>query len=137
VPLGAPALLLLAALGRTGERVFGAVTAAKVERAWSGEKPRPERRQKGMAGIRDRAGLADVRLHDLRHTTGTYAGAAGLNAFIVRDLLGHKTLAMTGRYVSRHADPLRAAADAVSGQIAAALNGPAGDVVQMPKAGRG
>jgi hypothetical protein len=50
-------------------------------------------------------------------TTGTYAGAAGLNAFIVRDLLGHKTLAMTGRYVSRHADPLRAAADAVSGQI--------------------
>jgi integrase len=136
VPLGAPALLLLASLERDGARVFGNVTAAKVERAWSGEKPRPARRQKGKAGIRDRAGLADVRLHDLRHTTGTYAGNSGLNAFIVRDLLGHKTLAMTGRYVSRHTDPLRAAADAVSGQIAAALNGPAGAVVQMPKAGR-
>jgi integrase len=136
VLLGAPALVLLASLDRDGDRVFGSATAAKVEKAWSGEKPRPKRRQKGKAGIRDRAGLADVRLHDLRHTTGTYAGAAGLNAFIVRDLLGHKTLAMTGRYVSRHVDPLRAAADAVSGQIAAALNGPAGEVVEMPKAGR-
>ena len=69
--------------------------------------PGPKRRQKGKPGIRDRAGLTDVRLHDLRHTTGTYAGAAGLNAFIVRDLLGHKTLAMTGRYVT--ATPTRCA----------------------------
>ena len=28
--------------------------------------------------------------------TGTYAAQAGLNAFMVRDLLGHKTMAMTG-----------------------------------------
>jgi len=136
VPLGAPALVLLASLPRDGERVFGSITNAMVEKAWSGEKPRPGRRQKGKPGIRDRAGVADVRVHDLRHTTGTYAGAAGLNAFLVRDLLGHKTLAMTGRYVNRHVDPLRAAADAVSGQIAAALNGPAGEVVEMPKAGQ-
>ena len=37
---------------------------------------------------------------DFRHTAvGTFAGRAGLNAFTVRDILGHKTLAMTGRYV--------------------------------------
>jgi integrase len=134
VPLGAPALLLLASLPHNGERVFGSITNAMVEKAWSGEKPRPARRQKGKPGIRDRAGIPDVRVHDLRHTTGTYAGSAGYNAFLVRDLLGHKTLAMTGRYVSKHVDPLRAAADAVSGQIAAALNGPTGEVVEMPKA---
>ncbi len=55
--------------------------------------------------------------------TGTYAAQAGLNAFMVRDLLGHKTMAMTGRYVEKATEPLRAAADAVSGRVAAAMNG--------------
>jgi hypothetical protein len=41
---------------------------------------------------------------------------------MIRDLLGHKTLAMTGRYVERDNNPLRAAADQVAGRIAAALN---------------
>jgi integrase len=80
--------------------------------------------------------VPDLRVHDLRHGVGTYAGAAGLNAFIVRDLLGHKTMAMTGRYVSKHVDPLRAAADAVSGQIDAAMKRPPAEVVDLPKAGR-
>ena len=48
--------------------------------------------------------------------------ATGANAFLVRDVLGHKTLAMTGRYVSRDVDPLRALTDAVSARIGAALN---------------
>ncbi len=42
---------------------------------------------------------------------------------MVRDLLGHKTMAMTGRYVEKATEPLRAAADAVSGRVAAAMNG--------------
>ena len=60
-------------------------------------------------------GLADARLHDLRHSVGTYAAQAGANAFPVRDKLGHKTLAMTGRYVGRDADPLRVLSDTVIG----------------------
>jgi integrase len=139
VQLGAPALVLLSSLPRAADRVFVSagetpkpVTANTIERAWIGDKGQPERRKKARPGIRDRAGIPDVRVHDLRHTIGTYAGAAGLNAFIVRDLLGHKTMAMTGRYVSRHIDPLRAAADAVAGQIAAALDGPPGEVVELP-----
>jgi integrase len=64
-----------------------------------------------------------ARIHDLRHTVGTYGGQAGLNAFMVRDLLGHKTLAMTARYVERDTDPLRAAADQVAGRIAEAMGG--------------
>jgi integrase len=73
--------------------------------------------------IRARAGLQDVRLHDLRHTVGTYAGQTGANAFLVPDKLGHETLAMTGRYVNRDADPIRALSDAVERRINAALNG--------------
>ena len=53
------------------------------------------------------AGLEDIRIHDLRHTMGTYAGAAGFNAFLVKQLLGHKTLAMTDAYVGKHVDPLQ------------------------------
>ena len=68
-------------------------------------------------------GLKDVRMHDLRHTVGTYAGQAGANAFLVRDKLGHKTLAMTGRYVNRDADPLRELSDRVESRIEAAMRG--------------
>lgn len=70
--------------------------------------------------IRDKAGL-DARIHDLRHTVGTYAGQSGLNSFLVRDLLGHKTMAVTGRYVSPDMDPLRSAIDEVSGRVAALI----------------
>src|SRR5262245_44538922 len=78
--------------------------------------------EKAWQRLRNRSGIPDGRLHDLRHTAGTFAALAGANAFAVRDLLGHRTLAMTGRYVERAADMVRATADAVSGRVAAALN---------------
>jgi len=141
VMLGAPALALLVSLGRTTGRAFvradgRPITDNMVEHAWSGEKAHPKSRRKARPGIRDRAGVRDVRLHDLRHTVGTYGGASGMNAFLLRDLLGHKTLAMTGRYVSKHVDPLRAAADAISGQIAGAMAGQSAEVAEMPPAKR-
>ena len=68
-----------------------------------------------------RAKISDGRLHDLRHTAGTFAALAGANAFAVRDLLGHRTLAMTSRYVERAAEMARGAADAMSDRVATAL----------------
>jgi integrase len=73
--------------------------------------------------IRIAAELEDVRLHDLRHTVGTYAGQSGANAFLVRDLLRHKNLAMTSRYVNRSDDPVRTLSDQVGERIAAAMAG--------------
>ena len=73
--------------------------------------------------IRDAACIEDARLHDLRHTVGTYAGQTGANAFLVRDKLGHKTVAMTSRYVNRDADPLRRLSNEVEGRIEAAMSG--------------
>ncbi len=53
---------------------------------------------------------------------------------MVRDLLGHKTMAMTGRYVEKATEPLRAAADAVSGRVAAAMSGQQdAEVVELKK----
>lgn len=122
VQLSTPAQELLTALPRDGELVFGGLTYGQLETAW--------RR------IRETAELSGVRLHDMRHTTGTMAGAAGYNAFLVRDLLGHKTLAMTGRYVERHSDPVRAAADAIGAQITAAMKGERAEIIGLPKRGK-
>jgi integrase len=114
VHLGAAAVTILDAVKeRVGHVVHGpdpamALSAPSAERAW--------------ARLRQRADIPDGRLHDLRHTAGTFAALTGANAFVVRDLLGHRTLAMTGRYVERAADMVRATADAVSSRVAAALN---------------
>ena len=75
------------------------------------------------ARIRKTAGLGDARLHDLRHTVGTFAGQTGASAFLVRDKLGHKTMAMTSRYVNTDAAPLRALSDRVERRISSALAG--------------
>ena len=84
--------------------------------------------------IRIAAQLDDVRLHDLRHTVGTYAGQSGANAFLVRDLLRHKNLAMTGRYVNRADDPVRTLSDQVGERIAAGLAGrKTADVVPLKR----
>jgi len=79
--------------------------------------------------IRTMVGLDDVRLHDLRHTVGTYAGQTGANAYLIRDKLGHKTIAMTGRYVNKDAHPLRVLSDEVESRISAAMKGQSVQVV--------
>ncbi|WP_316188936.1 MULTISPECIES: site-specific integrase [unclassified Bradyrhizobium] len=75
--------------------------------------------------LRSVAKLDDVRLHDLRHTVGTYAGQAAANAFLVRDLLRHGDLKTTGRYVNRADDPIRALTDQVAKRIEDGLSGQA------------
>ena len=92
--------------------------------------------EKSWRRIRRCADIADVRLHDLRHTVGTYAGQSGANAFLVRDLLRRSDLSMTGRYVNRADDPVRTLSDQVGERIAAALAGrKAADVVPIRRGG--
>jgi integrase len=54
-----------------------------------------ERVEKAWQKIRSSIGLEDVRLHDFRHTVGTYAAGAGASAFLIRDKLGHSQVATT------------------------------------------
>jgi integrase len=56
---------------------------------------------------RKKARLEDVRFHDLRHTFATRLVQAGINIYVVKELLGHKTLAMTMRYAHHYPESLR------------------------------
>ena len=62
--------------------------------------------QKPWRRIRNKAGLKDVRLHDLRHTFASIAASKGLSLPIIGALLGHKQAATTARYAHLMGQPL-------------------------------
>ena len=64
--------------------------------------------------VRARAGVKDVRIHDLRHTFASTAVASGQGLPMIGKLLGHTQVQTTARYAHLAAEPVRMAADAVS-----------------------
>ena len=76
-------------------------------------------------------GLADVRIHDLRHSFASGAVALGESLPMIGKLLGHTQVQTTARYAHLAADPVKAAAERVSSNIAALINGQTGDVVRL------
>jgi integrase len=70
---------------------------------------------------RARAGLKDVRIHDLRHTFASVAVAAGQGLPMIGKLLGHTQVQTTARYAHLAGDPVRAAANDISGIISAGM----------------
>jgi integrase len=67
--------------------------------------------RKGFDVARARSGFVDVRFHDLRHTYASWLIQAGVSLVAVRDLLGHSSLTVTGRYAHLGTEHLRAAVD--------------------------
>ena len=113
VPLGAPALELLASLDqlkdnphvfpgeKKGQHIVG------LPRVWN--------------GIRSAAGLEDVRLHDLRHSFASVGAGAGMGLAVVGKLLGHRDPKTTARYAHIADDPAKAAADRIANVISGAM----------------
>ena len=71
--------------------------------------------------VRARAGLKDVRIHDLRHTFASTAVASGQGLPMIGKLLGHTQVQTTARYAHLAAEPVRMAADAVATSLREAL----------------
>lgn len=68
------------------------------------------------------ARLADVRIHDLRHTVGSLGHRAGLTQREIADLLGHKQMHTTARYINSADEYKRETADRW-GSVVAGLTG--------------
>lgn len=63
-----------------------------------------------------RAGIADFRIHDLRHTCAAWLVSAGVPLASVRDLLGHSTVKMTERYAHLAPENVRKAVAVLEGR---------------------
>lgn len=70
---------------------------------------------------RERAGLDDVRIHDLRHTFASVLTEMGLSLVIVGKALGHTQWQTTQRYAHLSADPVHQAVERGGSRIAEAL----------------
>lgn len=109
IVLSAPAAQIIANRVRVGRFVFPAPTnpkrgcGASLGKAW-------ER-------VRVRADLAEVRLHDLRHSYASFAAAGGASLLLIGKALGHSQAATAHRYAHLGADPLRDLADKVGARI--------------------
>jgi integrase len=99
------ALDVLRSLPRTGPTVVG-VKWRQLDRAWE--------------AVRQRCGLDDVRLHDLRHSYASLALKQGVSLARIGKLLGHRRASTTERYSHLAADDVAAAADIVGAAFTAA-----------------
>ncbi len=124
VMLGAPALQVFANLSRQegSDYVFPAMKGdghyVGLPKAW--------------LRIRKKAGFEDVRIHDLRHSFASVGANAGMGLQIIGKLLGHADPKTTARYAHIADDPVKAAADRISGSIAAAMEGkPEAEIVNF------
>lgn len=115
VPLGEAAVRLLSGLSRRDGNPF-VLPGAKAGRHYVGL-------EKAWSKLRARAGLADLRLHDLRHSFASAGAGAGESLMMIGALLGHRSPTMTQRYAHLSDDPVRAAADRITGRLAVLLEG--------------
>lgn len=79
--------------------------------------------QKPWRRVRARAGLDDVRIHDLRHTFAANAASSGLSLPMIGKLLGHTQAQTTARYAHLAADPVRKANADVAKLLSDAMKG--------------
>jgi integrase len=73
--------------------------------------------------IRKRAGLLDIRLHDLRHSFASFLVNEGVSLYVVQGLLGHLHARTTQRYAHLANETLRDAAEVVGEAILARSGG--------------
>jgi integrase len=119
LPLPAPALNILRNLseerGRPSKFVF---PGARPNTHFTGI-------QKPWQRIRLKAGLADVRIHDLRHCFASMAVARGESLYLVGAVLGHRSASTTQRYAHLSMQPVLESANRTSNLLAGLMQSPA------------
>ena len=115
VPLGPEARAVLANLRREEDNPW--VIAGRLPGSHLTDLQKPWRR------IRARAGLEDVRIHDLRHSYASRALALGESLTMIGKLLGHTQVQTTARYAHLARDSIQTAAARITGSIGGNLSG--------------
>ena len=115
VPLGPEARAVLAALPRVDGNPWIIVGARPGSHLVNLQKP--------WRHIRQRAGLEDVRIHDLRHSYASRALALGESLTMIGTLLGHTQIRTTARYAHLARDSIQTAAARITGSIGGNLLG--------------
>lgn len=100
IRLGAPALALVQDHKLAGKRL---PPAATISRRWK--------------QVCARAGVENLKLHDMRHTFASVGISGGMPIDIMRDLLGHRDVRTTARYAHLVTGPAQLAADEVSRRV--------------------
>ena len=127
VYLGPPALHVLANIERQDDNDY--VITGKVRGQHLTDLQPPWQR------IRRRAGLEDVRIHDLRHSFASGAVMMGESLPMIGKLLGHSQVQTTARYAHLADDPVQAAASRISQNISNQMNANAGEIVTPTDSG--
>jgi integrase len=85
-----------------------------VERFGGSTLSRERRLERAWARVCRRAGVRDFHFHDARHDFASRLLASGASLSMVRDALGHTSIAMTERYAHLERRALQAAVQAVT-----------------------
>jgi integrase len=72
-------------------------------------------------------GIVDIRLHDLRHTFGTWLRQQGVELDVIASQLGHRDLRMTKRYARIAGAQVRQAVNGLDSVLAIAEEAQAGE----------
>jgi integrase len=113
VPLSAPAVQLLKGIKTRGEYVFPS----------DGESGHVQDIQKPWVKLCNGAGIAGVRIHDLRHSFASQLVNSGASLPLIGALLGHSNPTTTSRYAHLFDDPQRAAVEKIGELVGAAGKG--------------
>ena len=112
IVLNAHAIAVIRSLNQQGEYVIYSE---------QDDKPRADLNRPWRT-ISTRAGLAGVRIHDLRHTHASVGAGEGLGLPIIGKLLGHTQASTTHRYAHLDTDPLRRASDLIADRLMVAMS---------------
>lgn len=120
LPLSDAAMAVLADLPRLLGNDYVIPSPRLPGRPWN-----PDELTKKWREVRRRAGIEDVRLHDLRRTVGSWLAMSGASLSLVGAVLNHKSVSTTSIYARYQLDAARSALEEHGAKIAAFVRGSA------------